>query len=89
LHPSPTWNVHKESASDDANGTEDWDAPGDEDDQPGSEHSQIAVRISPALRAKLLAVKSKRRVKMIGVRIETDDSLDVVLEVQDVRRLKD
>jgi hypothetical protein len=87
-NPFRSANAHKEGTGDDVDGAEDWDAPGD-DDQPGGEDSQIAVRISPALRAKLLAIKSKRRVKMIGVRIDTDDWLDVVLEVQDVRRLKD
>jgi hypothetical protein len=82
-------NARKEITGDDADGAEDWDAPGDDDDPPSGEDSQIAVRISPALRTKLLAIKSRRRVKMIGVRIDTNDWLDVVLEVRDVRRLKD
>jgi hypothetical protein len=81
--------ARKESTGDDADGAVDWDAPADVDDLPGGEDSQIAVRISPALRTKLLAIKVKRRVKVIGVRIDADDRLDAVLEVQDVRRLKD
>jgi hypothetical protein len=81
--------ARKESTGDDADGADDWDALGDVDDAPGGEDSQIAVRINPALRTKLLAIEVKRRVKVIGVRIDADDRLDAVLEVQDVRRLKD
>ena len=81
--------ARKESTGDDADGVDDWDAPGDVDDPPGGKDSQIAVRISPALRTKLLTIKKKRRVKVIGVRIDADDWPDAVLEVQDVRRLKD
>jgi hypothetical protein len=88
-NPFKSANAHKASTGDDADGAEDWDGPGDDAGPPGGEDSQIAVRISPALLAKLLAIKSKRRVKMIGVRIDTDDWVDVALEVQDVRRLKD
>lgn len=87
--PFKSTNAHRESASDDTNGAEDWDALSNKGHQRGGEHSQIAVHISAALRAKLLAVKSTRRVRMIGVRVDTDDWLDVVLEIQDVRRLKD
>jgi len=83
-----TADAHKESTDDDADGVEDWDAQGDDDNPPDDEESQIAVRISPALRTKLLAIKSKRRVKLIGVRIDTDGWLDVVLEVQEVRLVK-
>lgn len=88
-NPFKSAKAHKESADADVERTEDWDTPGDDADQAGSEHSQIAIRISPALRAKLLAIESKRRVEMIGVRIDTDDWLDDVLEVQEVRGLSD
>jgi hypothetical protein len=88
-NPFKSANARKESTDDDVDGAEDWDAPGDDADPPGGDDSQIAVRISPALRAKLLAIKPNRRVKMIGVRIDADDWPDVVLEAQDVRRLKD
>jgi hypothetical protein len=74
---------------DDIDGTEDWDAPGEDAAPPDEEDSEIVVRISPALRAKLLAIKSPQRVKMIAARIDTDDWLEVVLEAEDVRRIKD
>jgi hypothetical protein len=82
-------NTCKESTGDNADEAGDWDGPGDVDDPPAGGDSQIVARISSALHAKLMAIKPKRRVKIIGVRIKTDDWTDCVLEVQDVSRLKD
>jgi len=68
---------------------DDWDAPIPDSgrDRLGGEDTEIKVRISPELRAKLMAIKADRRVKLISVRIDTDDCLDVVLEATAVRRL--
>lgn len=87
-NPFKSANAHKESAGDDVDGAEDWDAAGDDADPPGGEDSQIAVSISPDLHTKLHAIKVGRRVKLIGVRAEKADWVDVMLEVQAVRLLK-
>jgi hypothetical protein len=87
-NPFKSANAHKESTGNDADGAEDWDAPGDDDDPSGGEDSQIAVSISPDLRTKLHAIKVGRRVNLIGVRAEKADWVDVMLDVQEVRLLK-
>jgi hypothetical protein len=81
-NPFESSHADKASADNDVETDEnDWELPSRDD--------QIAVRISPALRAKLMAIKLDRRVKMICVRIDSEDWIDVVLEVREVRRLKD
>jgi hypothetical protein len=87
-NPFKSANAGKERAGDDADGAKDWDEPRDEENPSGGD-DQITVRISSALSAKLLAIKPKRRVKVIGMRVDKEDWSDIVLEVQDVRRLKD
>jgi hypothetical protein len=56
--------------------------------EDSTEESEIAVSISPDLRTKLDGIKIGRRVKLIGVRAEQADWLDVMLEVQEVCLLK-
>lgn len=56
--------------------------------EDSSEQSEIAVSISPELRTKLDAIKVGRRVKLIGVRAEQADWVDIMLDVQEVRLLK-
>lgn len=53
-----------------------------------SEQSEIAISISPELRTKLDGIRVGRRVKLIGVRAEKADWVDIMLDVQEVRLLK-
>lgn len=83
-NPFKSAKVRKEEV-DEVDEMEDWGTPipDNNDDHDEGDHSRMTVRISPALRAKLIAIEKDRRVKLISVRIDSVDCL----EIEEVRQL--